>query len=586
MRKVLILSTILLLVAAVAASAAAAETPGPVLRVSGLVKQPLRLSLADLERLSSARVKYNDIKSDGSFHGCFWLQGAPLRDILELAQIGKEGHGFNKLVDLAVVVKNAQGREVTVSWGEIFHRNPGEAILALSAQPVRPKKNCQACHEPDVYQDLLKQLDRKLGLPKLVMTRDFASDRGLEDVVSLRVVEPVKVPQGPRPKTLYAPTLSLVGPDGKEHKLDKLPALPRRAVLANQVGEGKGYHGRPHFSGVSLAELLEHFKIAGDKQSAVVVSAPDGYASLVSWAELFMGPLGGRIIVADQMDGKPMQENGRFALILPDDLWADRWVKAAGNIQTVRLAHKPRLSVIGMGCGDSNLLTLEALDALSQADVLVAPKDIQKRFAPFLMGKPVIFDPMAAAHKKPLKKQMEAHKDSTGRHMYEDQIAEAGKLIQAQLAQGKSVAVLDWGDPMVYGSWRWLKDVLPDMEQIRFVSGLSAFNAGSAAIRRDIACNGIMAVTDPFTMFKNPGLLKSLAAKGATLVIFMAMPKFTQVMQAVRAAYPPETPAAVVYRAGMETQQVVKSRLDQVLNTNPKDRARWLGVVYVGPCLH
>ena len=400
MRKLLILATILVMISSAAAMAMAGKITGPMLTVNGLVKQPLRLSMADLGRMSSARVKCNDIKSDGSFHGCFWLQGVPLRDILELAQIGKDGHGFNKAVDLAVVVKNAQGRQVTVSWGEIFYRNPGEAILALSSTPVRPKKNCKACHEPDVYEDLIKQLDRKLGLPKLVMTSDFASDRDLEDVVSLRVVEPVDVPQGPRPKTLYSPTLSVVGPDGKENKLDKLPALHRRTILANQVGEGKGFHGRPHFSGVALADLLKHFKISGDDQSAVVISAPDGYASLVSWAELFRGPLGGRIIVADQMDGKPMKTNGRFALILPDDLWADRWVKAAGKIEVVRLADKPRLTVIGMGCGDSNLLTLEALDALAQADVLVAPKDLQKRFAAFLAGKPVLFDPMAAAHKK------------------------------------------------------------------------------------------------------------------------------------------------------------------------------------------
>lgn len=585
MRKLLILAMILVMISSAAAMAVAVHKQiGPMLTVSGLVKQPLRLSMEDLKRLSWARVKHNDIKDDGSFHGCFWLQGVPLRDILELAQIGKEGHGFNKMVDLAVVVKNAQGRQVTVSWGEIFHRNPGEAVLALSSTPVRPKKDCKACHEPDVYQDLIKQLERKLGLPKLVMTSDFASDRSLEDVVSLRVVEPVKVPQGPRPKTLYAPTLTVVGPDGKEHKLDKLPALHRRTILANQVGEGKGFHGRPHFSGVALADLLKHFKISGDDQSAVAVSAPDGYTSLVSWAELYRGPLGGRIIVADQMDGKPLKENGRFALILPDDLWADRWVKAAGKIEAVRIADQPRLTVIGMGCGDSNLLTLEALDALAQADVLVAPKDLQKRFAAFLGNKPVLFDPMAAAHDKPIKKQMEAHKDAKARHMDQKQSADSAEIIKAQLAKGKSVAVLDWGDPMVYGSWRWLKDVFPK-EQIRFVSGLSAFNAGSAAVGRDIACNGAIAITDPFTLFKRPGMLKPLAAQGATVVVFMAMPKFTQVIQAVQAAYPPDTPTAVVYRAGMQTQQVVKSRLDQLLKTNPKDRERWLGVVYVGPCL-
>lgn len=249
----------------------------------------------------------------------------------------------------------------------------------------------------------------------------------------------------------------------------------------------------------------------------------------------------------------------------------------------VRLAPRPRLSVIGMGCGDTDLLTLEALDALAQADVLVAPKDIQKRYAPYLVGKPVIFDPMAAAHDKPLKKKMEAHKDAKARHMDRQQSSDSARLIREQLKQGKSVAVLDWGDPMVYGSWRWLKDVFPT-EQIRFVTGLSAFNAGSAALGKDITCNGAVAITDPFTMVKQGAMLKDLAAKGATVVVFMAMPRFSQVMQALQAAYPPETPAAVVYRAGMQTQQIVKCRLDQVVDKN-KDRERWLGVVYVGPCL-
>lgn len=190
-------------------------------------------------------------------------------------------------------------------------------MLALAYTPVRPKKNCKSCHEPDVYQDLLEQLDRKVGLPKLVLTSDFAADRCLENVVSLRVVEPVDIPQGPRPKTLYSPTISLVGADGKEQTLDKLPALPRTTVLVNQVGEGKGYHGRPQYSGVALAELLEHFKISGDDQSALVVSAPDGYASLVSWGELYRGPWGGASWSPTRSTASPLRTTGASRLSCP-----------------------------------------------------------------------------------------------------------------------------------------------------------------------------------------------------------------------------------------------------------------------------
>lgn len=83
-----------------------------VLRVTGLVKQPLRLSLADLARLPLVRLKYNDITREGEFHGVFWFRWVPLRDILGLAQVGKEAGGFPKLTDLALVVRSRDGRQV------------------------------------------------------------------------------------------------------------------------------------------------------------------------------------------------------------------------------------------------------------------------------------------------------------------------------------------------------------------------------------------------------------------------------------------------------------------------------------------
>jgi len=99
MRKLLILTLLVLLLAL--PGLAAAKQGGLWLRVTGLVDQPLRLSLADLSRLASARVKYNDVTSNGKFRGVFWLQGVPLRSLLELAQVNKPSGGFSKRVDLA-----------------------------------------------------------------------------------------------------------------------------------------------------------------------------------------------------------------------------------------------------------------------------------------------------------------------------------------------------------------------------------------------------------------------------------------------------------------------------------------------------
>ncbi|RJX34931.1 MAG: hypothetical protein C4525_05760 [Desulfarculus sp.] len=579
MRKLALLLAGLALLAAVPA---AAQDKPVLLTVSGLVKQPLRLDAEQLARLAPATVKLNDINSEGDFGGVFWLRGVPLRSLLELAVVDKEAGGFNKLTDLAILVHSRDGRQVALSWGEVFHRNPAETIIALSSSPVMPHKSCQACHQPDVYQPWLSQLQRTVGIPKLAVAGDFYSDRSLEGVDRIEVVWPMPAQWGPKQDKLFSPSLVVQLPGGRQ-EYKSLPALPQQQVQALQVGEGKGFHGHYRLRGVALRDLLAHQKVKADLNSVFVVSAPDGYQSLASYGELFLRPAGARIILADRKDNKPIEAGGRFELVFPDDLWADRWVKAVSRVQAVSLAPKARLFVIGMGCGDTSLLTLDALSRLAQAEVLVAPKDIEKRFAFYLRGKQVLFDPMAVG-KKPFTAPG-THKKVADRQRLRAEQAAAAERIKKVLASGKSVAVLDWGDPMVYGSWRWLADFVPQ-EQLTIVPGLSAFNAGSAALKRDITCRGAVAISDPFTLLKDPGLAKQLAAKNATLVVFMGLPKLKQVLGVVERAYPPQTPAAVVLRAGYaQAQRVVRAPLQDLAAELAKIKEGWLGVIFVGPCL-
>ena len=541
--------------AALAAGAAPARDDGPVLRLTGLTAQPLRLTLADLSRLASVRMMHQEVTRDGAYHGTYWLQGAPLRDLLALAQVDKPEGAFAKRGNLALRVTSRSGRQVALSWGEVFLHNPAEVILAVSAQPVTPREKGAA---------------RRVGLPKLVLGSDKTSDRALEEVVSIEVMEALPAPSGPRSQAAPAPTLTIQGPDGQKHLLDKLPALPRATVQARQVGTNMGFYGSHRFTGAPLADLLPKLGLKGGPNTVYLVSAPDHYYSLISWGELFLGPLGRRILVADRRDGKPLGKDGRFKVVLPDDLWSERWVRSASLVRAVELKPRARLYVIGMGCGDSKLLTLEALDYLNRADILVAPADIQKRFAPFLAGKPVLFDPMA--YKK------------AGHPDHEHQ-AKAAALIQAELDRGKRVAVLDWGDPTIYGSWRWLAGHFSE-DSIHIVPGLSAFNVGSAALGRDVTCRGAVAISDPYTLRRDPGLAKDLAAKGATLVIFMGLPQFDQVMAEVTKAYGPTAPAALVLYAGYQAKQrVARGTLAQIIKATQGNREKWLGVIFVGPCL-
>ena len=243
-----------------------------------------------------------------------------------------------------------------------------------------PLRDCAACHTPEVYRVWHDPLKRKVGLPKLVVANDFYTERSLENVTSIEVVDlhlkmPVK-----RLKELYAPDLSVVEEAKPPLTVTDLSSYPRLEVMGKVTGDGKGYHGLLRFEGVPLVDLLTRAGVTQDLGSAVVISAPDGYRSLISMGELVLNPLNRRIIIADRKEGKPIQEDGKFKLVIPDDLSADRWVKAVSRIEVINLHRKPKAYLISVGCADPDLLTRKALSALGRADVFVCTDDLKKRF--------------------------------------------------------------------------------------------------------------------------------------------------------------------------------------------------------------
>jgi len=60
---------------------------------------------------------------------------------LEQAGIQKENSDFSKQIDLAVIVRNKAGKQIALSWGEIFYRNPAEVAIAFSADRSCPTRN-------------------------------------------------------------------------------------------------------------------------------------------------------------------------------------------------------------------------------------------------------------------------------------------------------------------------------------------------------------------------------------------------------------------------------------------------------------
>jgi precorrin-4 methylase len=296
-----------------------------------------------------------------------------------------------------------------------------------------------------------------------------------------------------------------------------------------------------------------------------------------------LNPEGRNIIIADRVDNQPITKTGKFVLIMPNDLSADRWVKAVAKIEIINLKQKPELYIIGIGCADTNLITLEAVSYMGKSDVFVCTEDIAKRFAKYVGNKPILFDPLMNAEPFFRKKNPNLS-DKEVKKKLEAQRAQSIQMIRDTLNNGKNVAFLEYGDPTIYGSWsNWLQEF---KDQIEIIPGLSAFNVSNAMIKKRFGCNGSIILTVPRGLKDNEAMLKTVAENGDTLVIFIGLKEMKNLMPLFKKYYPDTTPVDVVYKAGYsDSERVIKTIFRDVMNITEKEEEQHLGMIYIGPCL-
>jgi len=309
-----------------------------VLKIVGCVKTPLSLTLKDMARYQQSETQLNDIHKNGEFKGIFTCRGVSLKTLLGLAGIEKTDTDFKKPVDLAVVVKNTSKDQVVLSWGEIFFQNKDHVMVAVSALPVFPHKGIDHFKDKTAYQTMLDTLNREIVFPRLVIAGDLFSDRSIESVSEITVVDLKPEVEGGKSPTVFSENFKLVGTGISPVVIKNLPETPKLTIQAHVVGEGRGYHGTHDFSGIPLVAVLENIRAGFDVNSVFMVSAPDAYRSLISYGELFLNSHGNRILIADRIDGQIRESGGRFILVFPDDLMADREVKAISKIEIINIA--------------------------------------------------------------------------------------------------------------------------------------------------------------------------------------------------------------------------------------------------------
>lgn len=224
---------------------------------------------------------------------------------------------------------------------------------------------------------------------------------------------------------------------------------------------------------------------------------------------------------------------------------------------------------VGAGSGAADLITLRGARLLGEADVVIYAGSLVN---PELLAL--------------TREGCELH-DSA--RMTLEQVV---TVVRAAEDSGKVTVRLHTGDPSVYGAVREQFDALDKLGIVYDICpGVSSFCGAAAALRVEYTLPGvsqtvILTRTAGRTPVPEGESLRKLAAHRATMVLFLSAALTESVQEELLAGgYPPDTPAALVYKATWRDEQVLRCRLAELHKTAVQSGLSRTALIVVGDCL-
>lgn len=255
------------------------------------------------------------------------------------------------------------------------------------------------------------------------------------------------------------------------------------------------------------------------------------------------------------------------------------------DFQTFRIAHpnaglpasqpaspqalSPRLTVVGAGIGDPDLITVKAIKALQQADVVLYDALVNETLLDYAPA---------------LATRIYVGKRRGAKAYTQDEINE--RIVAYAKCCGHVVR-LKGGDPFVFG--RGLEEMAFAQQhglQTAYVPGVSSAIAGAGAAGIAVSLRGasrsfwtITGTTDAGDL--NPEIFTA-AQTDATVVILMGLSKIREIAGAFQAAGKPDLPIAIVQNASLEIQQEVFGTVADIAEKIEQFRIGSPAVIIVG----
>jgi uroporphyrin-III C-methyltransferase/precorrin-2 dehydrogenase/sirohydrochlorin ferrochelatase len=228
-----------------------------------------------------------------------------------------------------------------------------------------------------------------------------------------------------------------------------------------------------------------------------------------------------------------------------------------------------RVSLVGAGPGDPDLLTLRAVQRLQAADVVVFDR---------LVSAEVL------AYARPDAERLDVGKAPGGRGWTQSQI---NAVLEQRAREGKQVVRLKGGDPFVFGRGGEEALALAGVGvPFEVVPGISAALAAPAAAGIPVTHRGLsgsVTIVSGHDPDQQPAW-SALAGCGGTLVILMAVERLANTATALIAhGRPADEPSAIVQWATTPRQRVVCAPLAEIAASASAAAIRAPAVLIVGP---
>jgi len=243
---------------------------------------------------------------------------------------------------------------------------------------------------------------------------------------------------------------------------------------------------------------------------------------------------------------------------------------------------------MGMGPHGPGLAAPRALEVLKDADIVLGHRDTYEKFREYIPEEKYAFNPWKGIHggnATKLRKQ--------NRQKWLERVKERRKELRdfalQRIERGQDIAIMDSGDPCVYGpALYWLLQDFP-REHMEVIPGMSAFNAASAALEEPmIGKAGFVVLTSPHALLQDNGtgtqVLEDMAEHTPTMGLYMALQSMERLVEEMKEdGYPMDLPAAVVYFAGYpDREEVVRGTLDTIVSQIKSQDEDRLGLVIIG----